>query len=468
MLCLVVLVLFSSSAMAADGFSVDITTIDGDVRPAHDEVAQFDINITNTGETEQRYRVSYNTGTATSPNWYRLDPRGGWILVPPGETRTVTMTVDPSNDAVSGSQGPEVYVYQGGNSSNRYSELVTFQVNRDQSIVMTQFEAPQAEYSPGDNLTVSMTAMNVVQEDRSANSYQLTVSFAGQDHIVPGSALDPGESERLSVTIPLTDIRAGEYALDAYLMSGSNQVFRKQSATVRVLGEPDVGTSTESDTGIFGGSTTVVKRNTGNEIAEGVEISERVPWYKEPFVSVSPPPTQSDPYSGGTEYIWRRAMLEPGESFSATVSHSYYILVLLAIILAAAGFVLYRRFMTVRVVKVVRRTADGGISVHVRVKNRTGKTISGVELEDFAPGIAELQEEFDARRPDQVRHTDDGTSLLWRMGTLDPDEERIMTYRLTPRVEVEGRVSLPEAEVSYEQRNEEHTVSSHPVSVDFT
>lgn len=469
LLCLVVLVLLSTTAAAADGFSVEITTLDGEARPASDDVARFAINITNTAQEVRSYRASYLTGTATSPSWYSLDPAGGWVYdLQPDETRTVTMTVRPSNDAVSGSQGPEVYVYQGGDPNNRYSELVTFQVVRDQPIVMTGFRAPAAEYSPGDNITVSMTAMNVVQQDRSANSYQLTVSFAGEEYTVPGPSLDPGEAERLSVTIPVVDIRAGEYTLDAYLMSSSGQVFQKQSATVRVLGEPDVETVRSVDDGLVSGSYTVTKRNMGNEIAEGVRISERVPWYKEPFVSVSPAPMAQEAYSGGTEYVWSQAMLDPGESFSATVSYSYYMLVLLALVLAAAGFLLYRRFMTVRVVKVVRRTADGGISVHVRVKNRTGRTISGVELEDFVPGIAELQEEFDARRPDQVRHTDDGTSLLWRLGALDPDEERIMTYRLTPRVEVEGRVSLPEAEVSYEQRNEEHTVSSHPVSVDFT
>lgn len=467
-LLLGLLVLFSTSVVAATGFTVSTTAIDTAVRPGSGDAAQFNITVTNTGDTEETFRVNYNTGTATSPEWYSLTPIGGYVTVPAGASRNVTIDVMPSSDAVSGNQGPEVYVYPLGEPSNRFSTFVTFSIIRDQSIVMTEFTAPAASYRPGENMTVELAAKNVVQEDQAANSYRMLVSFAGEEYTASGPALDPGETERLRTTIPITEIRAGEYTVETYLMRSDGQVFAQRSARVTIEGAPEIVTDRGSSGWLLSGSRTVEKRNIGNERSGPTTITMRVPWYTEPFVGVAPEPTAARSYSGGTEYVWRTDGLAIDGSITARTTHSYYILVLLAIVLAAGGYVLYRRFRSVRIVKVVRRTSDGGVAVHLRLKNRTGRTISDVELEDFVPGIAELEEEFDARRPDQVRHTDDGTKLLWRMGTMDADEERIMTYRLDPRVEVEGRVSLPSATVTFEERGEQQEQSSHPVSVDFS
>jgi len=105
--------------------------------------------------------------------------------------------------------------------------------------------------------------------------------------------------------------------------------------------------------------------------------------------------------------------------------------------------------------------------VHLRVKNGTGHAIEDVAVEDFVPGIAMLVRKFDSRKPDRIRNTEEGTEVTWEFDSMAPDEERIVTYILRPKIRVEGYVSLPEAIVEYTRNGKDYWATSHPVSADF-
>ncbi|MCJ7429553.1 MAG: hypothetical protein MUP66_04160, partial [Candidatus Nanohaloarchaeota archaeon QJJ-5] len=68
---------------------------------------------------------------------------------------------------------------------------------------------------------------------------------------------------------------------------------------------------------------------------------------------------------------------------------------------------------------------------------------------------------------DSIQRTDDGTELVWQLEGMNPEEERIITYTIEPKVQVEGAVSLPAATVHYTDGRNEDDVSSHPVTTSF-
>jgi hypothetical protein len=56
--------------------------------------------------------------------------------------------------------------------------------------------------------------------------------------------------------------------------------------------------------------------------------------------------------------------------------------------------------------------------------------------------------EFDTLKP-EVKVTQTGTTLIWKIDKLRPKEDRVLTYRIKPVMNLEGKVKLPKAYFSY-------------------
>jgi hypothetical protein len=93
-------------------------------------------------------------------------------------------------------------------------------------------------------------------------------------------------------------------------------------------------------------------------------------------------------------------------------------------------------------------TRDKEILVSLDVRNRTKHEIRDVEVRDVVPSIARVVERFDTLAP-RTKTSEIGTELRWKIDSLKPREERVLTYRIRPVVEVTGSLNLPEAKVRY-------------------
>jgi len=88
------------------------------------------------------------------------------------------------------------------------------------------------------------------------------------------------------------------------------------------------------------------------------------------------------------------------------------------------------------------------ITITLHVKNRFIKTIEDVVIEDFVPPLLALLDYFESLRP-KIKTTRSGIKLVWNLGSLKPGEERILVYRVKPRVEIIGKLKLPKAVMRY-------------------
>ncbi len=458
--------LLAVPATAQDGFEVDITEENTVVNPSIGETAMFKVDVTNTGDTDRRFRVSFETGTATDPGWYS-GPHPPFLGLEPGETRTSTLYVTPDLTAVAGRMGPEIVVYTLDDPDNQYSELVSFSVTRDRDIQITQFEGPEAAYDPGENLSVSMTIKNVIQRDIASNQYRLILEMNGRRVTKGVPAMEAGETEQIDAAIDLTGYSAGVYNLDVRVKEIDGDVHSTQEARVEVRAKESFETNRSQKNRFLTSRRKVTMMNDGNTVIEDANVSGSVVWYLSPFLSYSTEPDTVASEGGQEVFTWSVERLEPGESVTYTYTLNYWSLALVVVILLGAAVLVLRQYRTVTIVKSGREAGDQH-SIHLRVKNKTGSEIKEVTVEDFVPGIASLIEKFDSRSPEKIQGTDEGTKMVWKLGRMDPGEERIITYRVRPRVQVEGYVSLPEATVTYEKGGKESEQQSHPVSADFS
>ncbi len=150
------------------------------------------------------------------------------------------------------------------------------------------------------------------------------------------------------------------------------------------------------------------------------------------------------------EYVWE-IYLDVSESRFVYVTTSYRLIAAILVILGI-GILLYyllRSDLYVKKQAIIVCAKDGGISelkIHINVKNRSRKTLTGINLIDLIPKIADVEKKFeqDMIAPSQIIKNDNkGTLLKWNIDSLDAGEEVILTYRMVSKFNILGGATLP-------------------------
>lgn len=181
--------------------------------------------------------------------------------------------------------------------------------------------------------------------------------------------------------------------------------------------------------------------------------SYRVPaWFgKRWFISSDRPYTVE-----GGNVVWE-VSLEPGEQSELRITYNYRP-ILWVLLIAGVLFLAYYWFRSPIVVKKqarVVKTHEGGITelkIVVDVTNRGGKPLHKVEVMDLAPHLVDVVREFKGAmlQPSKIMpHNEKGTLVKWDVGTMEPKEQRVLTYNVKTRLGVLGGLTLPVTAVQF-------------------
>jgi len=144
------------------------------------------------------------------------------------------------------------------------------------------------------------------------------------------------------------------------------------------------------------------------------------------------------------------------------------------IILAIAAVVLYFLFRSPIVVrKGIANVgmSEGGISevkVVVRVKNRSRNQITNIEALDNAPHIAHVEKDLSigSMQPHAVLvHPKKGIVIKWIIESLEPGDERVLSYKMKSRLAILGELTLPAATARCKVGNKVIISNSNRISV---
>jgi len=195
-------------------------------------------------------------------------------------------------------------------------------------------------------------------------------------------------------------------------------------------------------------------------------------FFKRLFSSTAPQAKVVDEL-GRKYFEWDVKVNPSTRKFQAQVTENYRLLFVLAIlaIIAVILYFLFRSPLVVRKSTASVTSREGGISevkVVVRVKNRSRGLLTGIEVMDSAPQIADVHKEIEVGsiQPHAIlKHPKRGLLIRWNLEKLEPAEEMVLSYRMKSRLTILGEFNLQAASARAKAGNKMVIATSNRVVV---
>jgi hypothetical protein len=186
-----------------------------------------------------------------------------------------------------------------------------------------------------------------------------------------------------------------------------------------------------------------------------------------PITSFSPEP-HIEEQEGEKKYVWR-FVLEPGQRAEVRKTVNYWppAIILAAVVIVLVLYYWLRSPVIAKKTSQVLSVRHGGISeltIQLDIRNRSKGSLHHVQLMDKLPNLLDFKKEkgIGIVMPDKVlKHEKKGTILKWGLGSLEPYEERVITYKTISKLSILGGLSLPVCVVKYDQDGAEGTTRSN-------
>jgi hypothetical protein len=198
-------------------------------------------------------------------------------------------------------------------------------------------------------------------------------------------------------------------------------------------------------------------KNEGNSPEEGFYLTESVPSYIKNFFFPEKEPDKVEQKDNRIVYSWYIQSLSPGSEISIKYEVRFFSIWLIGLAIICIIVLAFRYAYSPKIVKMhrIEGQIESGkeITISLEVRNPTLHEIKNVVVSDLVIPIATVVDKFDTMRP-SIKRTENGTELVWRIKTLKPMEERVLTYRIKPLVEIIGTLRLPKATINYLDRKQ--------------
>ena len=173
------------------------------------------------------------------------------------------------------------------------------------------------------------------------------------------------------------------------------------------------------------------------------------------------------------QYLVWQINLDKDKTMVVYTTENYRPIVVIAvlIIIALVLYFLFRSPIVVRKVIVNVGMSEGGVAeakVVVRVKNRSAKQITNIEVTDNVPHIAHVEKELSigSMQPHAIlQHPKRGIMIKWAIDALEPGDERVLSYKMKSRLAILGEFNLPAATARTKVGNKVIISNSNRVSV---
>lgn len=422
-----------ATALQAELFPLDRTTNEH-------KAGQYIVQVTNDGETSTSARVK--TQSQCSDCFYVPD---SYLQLQPGESKNATIILQGDQDIPSGRYRFTIFASEIGTSQNvRIDDY--FKVERGYSLIFSSFNTDKESYRPGETAQVSVQVKNI--GGRTIEDYRVNASFLNQTAEKQGLKIINNAERSYDFTFQVPGrMSPGTEIVDI-------EVYRQDqrdstiSRSITIASSENVEIDEEISNRLIT-STTVLKINNTGNVNTTTEIKQSVPGYLAPVTTFNPRPDNITASESSQVFTWS-IQTSPGQNVSVGYTIHYWIPLLLIAGLIAA-IVLYKRLTAgIQFEKHVSKTEKGRITVNIEIENTSSSQMEGLSVVDFVPNIASVDRSFQFAKP-SIRKKNDGTQLTWDLDTLEPGDQRVLEYTIQPHVEVEGKVTLPSAELKDEE-----------------
>jgi len=446
-----------SSVFAA---GVDISLSKGSLVGYTTETQSVDVTVKNTQSTTDTFTLSL---FPTQFEKVSASLESFLLTLAPNGEKVVKLYLTVAIDADLVSPVFTVTAKSTSDESVTDSENLILIIQRQTPVYIPDLSLEKYTLNPGEEVKITGKVFNLDEKMSGKNFLKIIVRKGTSvvktfdvslDSIGAKSSVDISKSFNLDIYAA-----PGSYVVETELRDISNQLRYSKSVNfdVNTITQPPTEyTKKSSGYNILFSAVSIRVKNEGNINLPSFTVTESLPKFAQSLFDPDIEPITTDSSGNRVVYTWSVPELALGEQYTIKYRIDIWRIWLTLGLIGVIGYGAYRWLSKPKIGKSVRHggkiTRGKEILVLLEVKNRALHEIKDVEIVDVVPQIARVVDRFDTLRP-KVKRVSDGTELRWNIGSMKSGEERVVTYRIRPVVDVIGHLSLPEAQMVFLDRN---------------
>lgn len=415
--------------------------------------AIYNLNIQNEEGVNNTYSIS------------TLSPKSSWIYHPSNvkvsanSNKTFEISVSPTEQALQETYGFETKIRESSSGEIR-SLSNSFRVEQPYRLDVIGFSKNRDVFDPGEVAETEIGIKNL--DNQPVQNYRVESSFEDQERSESGTSILPGGERLYEFNYRIDEDRNPGTIPIEYNIILNEEVEQSLTQRINVSEVRNVSRSSSSENRLVSVTNTKSIENRGNTPIN-TSLTAEIPSYISSITSGNPEPDKIQTVEGKEVMTWN-VKLEQDEEFSAEYTTQYWIPAA-ALTLLSLGLIAIKKLGNQVSLRKTAESSPGEVKINLEINNKSEKTFEQLELEEFIPDIATVDEKFSMNTP-KVRKTSEGTKLSWKIQNLEPGDQRIIQYKIKPKVDVEEDIDLKSAVIKDE--NGQKLVESNGVSTEFT
>ncbi len=453
-LSLMLIMLVFCSAFALAESDILVSTIDNNI--AVGEAAEFSLKITNNAAATQRYSIySLQSGQGWNVDPSPLSDR--IIELATGKSYTTKIIAQPLDTFSPGIY--YVHITIESDKGERYNQALKIYLSPENpSGYFPSISATidmDEKINPQDTMSIKMFLDNKNPKDLSGLTIKIQSDIPEFSKEITTDLL-PLDQKTVEFTItPNPFQQPKDYTL-FFVFEHEGEVAKVMERNIEILSLVPGFDTEVTEENIFLKVFKEIKVENGGNTINTQEVKIPVSFWASLLVSSEEGLIKK---IEGVRYLTWEMSLAPGESQALNYVVNYRVLLYIGVLLALLAFFYWYVQTPITISKNAQTTkSDEGalseIKIVLNIKNNSKKVIKNVDIKDLVPGIANVEKslELGTLRPKEVKHTKQGTKVIWNLAELDIHEHRVITYKVKAKLNIVGTFSLPRAVVEFAKK----------------
>ena len=319
-------------------------------------------------------------------------------------------------------------------------------------IISIRTNAPD-KILPSREFLLDVTFKNNLNQDFSDLDFLLTSSHFNEEHKLT-LARNQEIVKQFAIKL-ISETPIGNYDLFLRLYYQGSLKGEKR-LTFKVEESKDVQEKINRESGFLSARTTITKINNGNVKVEK-SVKYPVGTFQRIFTETS---VRGDYVKENSQFFLQwNLILNPGEQQNIIVETNYnslFFTILVLIILG--GVIFYSRTRALRITKRVMLIKEGKehkqhLKVVLNVQNYTNKDIHDLKIIDLLPKLIRHYSDFGTLEPKHIQQGSHGLRFIWEIHKMHRGEERVISYKIEPQLNLFGNIRLPPASLQFAKDN---------------
>lgn len=337
------------------------------------------------------------------------------------------------------------------------SKMINLRIIRKSPIGISSFVISDRTVNPKDTVNLETSVVNRGEEIYSNANLQTKISKSGQTIKTFEETFDVDRESTKKITQSFTldkYAEPGTYDVDVELRNSNNKLVSSKSDSLNVNSVQNVVNEESIQYGLLLQTVTIKIKNEGNTESSSFYLIENIPNFMKSFFFPTGTWTEQT-INDRILYSWHISSLMPGEERTVKYEVNVWYGWIITLVITFSVIIAFRYVFTPSIVKRHKiygpLTRDSEIIISLDVRNRSRHEIKDVTVTDLVPPILKVASKFETLKPELTKSSI-GTELVWNIASLKPLEERVLTYRVKPAIEMSGSLRLPKAMIKYEDR----------------